>query len=56
MHTELNRMRILYVEIIYVYGKTHVMIVYQKDRHWVYHKLYEGTWIIKRRFITLGEL
>jgi len=28
MHTKLNRMRILYVEIIYIYGKAHVTVVY----------------------------
>jgi hypothetical protein len=26
------------------------------SRYWVYHKLYDNIWVIKRRFIILGEL
>jgi hypothetical protein len=26
------------------------------DKYWVQHKVYKGTWMIKRGFITLDEL
>jgi hypothetical protein len=26
------------------------------SRYWVWHKLYEGIWVIKRGFITFSEL
>jgi hypothetical protein len=25
-------------------------------RYWIYHELYEDIWVIRRGFITIGEL